>query len=71
MRIFFDMNFLISLIVETELSERSKKVIENYIDLDFVTSISVIEETAFILRKNQHRRKTEKNFRRVGNFLSF
>jgi len=41
----------LSIIVETQLSERTKKVIESYIDFDFVTSMSVIEETAFILRK--------------------
>jgi len=51
MKVFFDTNFLVSLIVETEFSERARKVLESYIDSDFVTSINVLEEVSFILRK--------------------
>ncbi|MBC7114864.1 MAG: PIN domain-containing protein [Archaeoglobi archaeon] len=51
MKVFFDTNFLVSLIVETEFSERARKVLESYIDSDFITSINVLEEVSFILRK--------------------
>jgi len=50
MRIFFDTNFIVNLIVETDFSEKARKIVEKYADEDMITSISV-EETLFILKK--------------------
>jgi len=51
MRVFLDTNFLINLIVETEFSEIAKKLLERIVDLDLVTSVNVIEETIYVLRR--------------------
>ncbi|MEM2086519.1 MAG: PIN domain-containing protein [Archaeoglobaceae archaeon] len=51
MRIFFDTNFIVNLLVETDFSENAWKIVEKYADEDMITSISVVEETLFILKK--------------------
>ncbi|MEM4279797.1 MAG: PIN domain-containing protein, partial [Archaeoglobaceae archaeon] len=51
MRIFFDTNFIVNLIVETDFSEKARKIVEKYADEDMITSISAVEETLFILKK--------------------
>ncbi|MEM0266440.1 MAG: PIN domain-containing protein [Archaeoglobaceae archaeon] len=51
MRIFFDTNFIVNLIVETDFSEKVRKIVEKYADEDIITSISAVEETLFILKK--------------------
>jgi len=51
MNIFFDSSFLISLIVESQFTDAAKKVIQRYIDEDFFTSITVVEECAYVLRR--------------------
>ncbi len=51
MKIFFDTNFLVNLIVETEFTEKTKRIVEEYIDEEFLTSITVVEETLFVLKR--------------------
>ncbi|MCS7130854.1 MAG: PIN domain-containing protein [Archaeoglobaceae archaeon] len=51
MSLFLDSSFLISLIVETQFTEKAKKLLETHIDEDFYTSITVIEETLYVLRR--------------------
>jgi len=51
MEIFFDTNFLVNLIIETEFTEKAKRIVEEYIDEEFLTSISVVEETFFVLKR--------------------
>ena len=51
MKIFFDTNFLVNLIVETEFTEKTKRIVGEYIDEEFLTSITVVEETLFVLKR--------------------
>jgi hypothetical protein len=59
MTIFLDTNFLISLIVDTEFTERAKQIVKKYIDEDLVVSVTVVEETLFILKKLTRRSNEE------------
>ncbi len=43
--IFFDTNFIVNLLVETEFTEKVKKIVMDFAEEDFFTSITVIEET--------------------------
>ncbi|AIG97957.1 PIN domain-containing protein [Archaeoglobus fulgidus] len=51
MRIFLDTNFIVNLIFETEFTETAKAILVKYADSDLITSISVIEETLFVLKR--------------------
>ncbi len=51
MKTFIDTNFLVSLLVESEHTERAKRVFEKIADNDLITSVNVIEETLYILRR--------------------
>ncbi|MDW7990452.1 MAG: PIN domain-containing protein [Archaeoglobaceae archaeon] len=68
MSLFLDSSFLISLIVETQFTEKAKKLLETHIDEDFYTSIKVIEETLYVLRRLLEGTKIE-NISRIKLFL--
>ncbi len=51
MKLFLDPNFVISLIVETEFTERARNIVEKHIEDDLVTSVTVVEETLYVLRR--------------------
>jgi len=51
MKLFLDTNFVISLIVETEFTERARNIVEKHIEDDLVTSVTVVEETLYVLRR--------------------
>jgi len=52
MKIYIDTNFLISLIIETEFSEKAKRITEEIlVKEDLFTGINVVEESLFVLFK--------------------
>ncbi|WP_456329560.1 hypothetical protein [Archaeoglobus sp.] len=45
MGIFFDTNFIVNLIVETDFTGKARAIVEKYIEEEFITSVTVVEET--------------------------
>ncbi len=50
MKIFLDTNFIVNLILKTEFTEKAKAIIEAYTEEELITSITVVEETLFVLK---------------------
>ncbi len=51
MKIFLDTNFIINLIIYTEHTEKTRKILSNVLDSSFYTSINVVEEVMYITKK--------------------
>ncbi|MBO8179427.1 MAG: PIN domain-containing protein [Archaeoglobus sp.] len=51
MGIFFDTNFIVNLIVETDFTGKARAIVEKYIEEEFITSVTVVEETLFVLKR--------------------
>ncbi len=51
MKVFLDTSFLVSCIIETEHSEKVKKILERVINCALYTSINAVEETVYVIRK--------------------
>lgn len=50
MKIFLDTNFIVNLNLKTEFTEKAKAIIEAYIEEELITSVTVVEETLFVLK---------------------
>ncbi|WP_457590311.1 PIN domain-containing protein [Geoglobus sp.] len=51
MKVFLDTNFLVNLIVETDFTDKARKILKEIADFDLFCSVNVIEETVYILRR--------------------
>jgi len=51
MRVFIDTNFIVNLIVETDLTEKTKNILKEIANSDLVCSVNVVEETVYVYQK--------------------